>query len=74
MSESRDVTTEYWGTWEDAERRSQLKGLDLTMEQRLAWLDEMILLAIAHGARPKPREAWGQPIEPGETSPSARLG
>ena len=53
---------EDWGTWEDAARRAALRGLDATVEQRLAWLDEMIALAIAHGAQPKPRDAWGQPL------------
>ena len=55
---------EDWGSWDDADRRSYLKGLDLTIEERMAWLDEMIALAIEHGAQPKPRDAWGQPIEP----------
>ena len=54
--------SEDWGTWEDAERRSYLEGLDLTIEERLAWLDEMFALAEAHGVHPKPRDAWGQPI------------
>ncbi len=58
MNDSAD-----WGTYEDAERRSYVKGLEMTIEQRLAWLDEMIALAYAHGALPKPRDAWGQPIE-----------
>lgn len=52
------TTAEDWGTWEEAERRKRLKGLELTAEERLAWLDEMIELARAHGAGPKPRDAW----------------
>lgn len=57
------TTAEDWGTWDDAERRKYLKGLQLTVDERLAWLDEMLELARKHGALPKPRDAWGQPIE-----------
>ena len=60
---------EDWGTWEDKARRKYLKGLDLTVAERLAWLDEMIALAEAHGATPKPRDAWGQPIVAGASDP-----
>ena len=61
----RETTTmsRDWGTWRDAEQRKYVKGLDLTIAERLAWLDEMIELARAHGAQPKPRDEWGQPIE-----------
>lgn len=55
---------EDWGTWADATRRAHLKGLALSIDERIAWLDEMIAFAIAAGAHGKPRDAWGQPIEP----------
>ncbi|MFO0681890.1 MAG: hypothetical protein U0234_07565 [Sandaracinus sp.] len=64
------TTREDWGTWRDAEQRKYVKGLDLTIAERLAWLDEMIELARAHGAQPKPRDEWGQPIERSEQNPT----
>ena len=38
-------------SWEDARRRQLTAGLKATPAQRLAWLEEMILLAHRAGAR-----------------------
>ena len=43
-----------WGSHEDAERLSRWSFLQRTPEQRLAWLEEMLEIAYASGAR-KPR-------------------
>jgi hypothetical protein len=61
---------EDWGTWQDAARRKYLKGLDLTVAERLAWLDEMIALAESRGATPKARDEWGQPIVAASSDPA----
>ena len=67
MSDAED-----WGTWRDNTRRGYLKGLDLSVDERLAWLDEMLRLALASGAAPRPRDAWGQPLDGARTPPIAR--
>jgi hypothetical protein len=38
-------------TWENTRRWQRTIALQATPEQRLAWLEEMIALAHAHGAR-----------------------
>jgi len=43
-----------WGSYTDAERLRQWSFLQRTPEQRLAWLEEMLEIAYASGAR-KPR-------------------
>ena len=52
-----------WGSWEEDRERKYVVGLEVAAEERLAWLEAMIELAFASGALPKPRDAWGQPIE-----------
>jgi hypothetical protein len=56
-----------WGGWDEDRRRKYLVGLEVSAEERLAWLEEMLELAYARGAIPKPRNEWGQPIEPGSS-------
>lgn len=43
--------------WEDARRRQLTAGLEATPAQRLAWLEEMILLAYLVRARAESRRA-----------------
>lgn len=43
--------------WEDARRRQLTAGLEATPAQRLAWLEEMILLAHRSGALPRRAQA-----------------
>ncbi len=51
------------GSWdEDAEHKRSL-GLEVSADERIAWLEEMIALAFASGALPKRRDEWGQPID-----------
>ncbi len=42
--------------WDAQERRKYTIGLDATPAQRLEWLEEMIELAHASGALPRPRQ------------------
>ena len=51
------------GTWDEDRERKYLVGLEMTAAERLEWLEEMLVLAFASGALPKPRDEWGQPIE-----------
>ncbi len=50
-------------SWEDARQRTLTLGVDATPAQRLAWLEEAILLAHRSGALPKPRRVpdWSEP-------------
>lgn len=52
-------------SWEDARRRSLVRGLSATPRQRLAWLEGAIRLAWATGALPKerPPSEWSRPDE-----------
>ena len=56
-----------WGSWEEDRERKYVVGLEVSADERLAWLEEMLELALASGALPKPRDAWGQPIGPGRS-------
>jgi hypothetical protein len=42
--------------WERNERDRRLIGLDATPSQRLAWLEEMLLIAHRIGALPRPAD------------------
>jgi hypothetical protein len=42
-------------SWESARRRKLTLGLDATPADRLAWLEQAIVLAWATGALPRPR-------------------
>lgn len=45
--------TDWQVSWEDARRRQLTAGLEATPAQRLAWLEDMILLAHRSRALPK---------------------
>ena len=45
-----------WGSWESSHERKITLALHATPAQRLAWLEEVIVLAHACGALPRPRE------------------
>lgn len=47
--------------WEDARRRQLTAGLNVTPAQRLAWLEEMILLAHSRGALPRRKSPFLNP-------------
>ena len=53
---------EDWGSWESTRLRGQLAGLAVTADERIAWVEEMLVVAMASGACPRPRDAWGQPL------------
>ena len=53
------------GSWEEDREHKYLVGTTVSVDERLAWVEEMLEIAYAAGAIPKPRDAWGQPIEPG---------
>ena len=57
-----------WGSWEEDRERKYVVGLEVSADERLAWLEEMLEIALASGALPKPRDAWGQPILPRRSS------
>jgi hypothetical protein len=63
MSERED-----WGSWESSEERSYTRGLEVSVEERLAWVEEMLVLMWSTGALPKPRDEWGQPIDGAQRS------
>jgi hypothetical protein len=44
-----------WGSWAANEEQKLLLGLSATPAQRLAWLEEMIVLAYRSGALPRKR-------------------
>jgi hypothetical protein len=54
---SDDARRDDWQAddWESARRRAFTIALDATPAQRLAWLEEVIRIARASGALPKPR-------------------
>lgn len=52
------------GSWAEEREHEYVVGLEVSDDERLAWLEEMLVLAHAAGAIPKPRDAWGQEIDP----------
>jgi hypothetical protein len=50
------------GSWEEDRERKSVVGLEVSAEKRLAWLEEMLVIAFERGALPKARDAWGQPL------------
>lgn len=61
-----------WGSWADAAERSYLRGLEVSAEERIAWVEEMLAVAHAAGALPKARDAWGQPVATPGHAPAPR--
>lgn len=61
-------TSDDWGGWEQDRRRKLVAGMDVSVDDRLTWLEEMLELAWARGALPKARDEWGRPLPapPGE--------
>ncbi len=57
--------TERIGGWDECEEHAYVVGLDVDDAERLAWLEEMLVLAFASGALPKRRDAWGRTLPPG---------
>ena len=56
------------GSWDEDRERKYVAGAEVSADERVAWLEEMIALAYASGALPKPRDAWGQPLPPGSVA------
>lgn len=54
-----------WGSWAEDRERKYLVGLTVGVNERLAWLEEMLELALERGAIPKPRDGWGQTLQTG---------
>lgn len=59
MSDHVRQPPEDWGSWESSRARSLLAGLEATADERIARVEEMLRIAIASGACPRPRDAWG---------------
>ena len=57
MTEVKEPTQNDWSAddWESARRRAFTLALSATPAERLAWLEEMMRIAHASGALPKPR-------------------
>ena len=52
------------GSWEEDRERKYLVGLEVSVDERLAWLEEMLEIAHAAGALRTRRDEWGRPLEP----------
>jgi hypothetical protein len=50
-----DEKTMDWGSWAENDEQKLTLGLRATPAQRLAWLEEMIVLAYRSGALPRKR-------------------
>jgi hypothetical protein len=61
-----------WGTWESDRWRKHIRGIDVPVEARLAWIEEMLVLALARGAILKRRDEWGRPLDATSASERAR--
>jgi hypothetical protein len=67
VTDPRDPDDWVADDWEAAQQRSFVRGLSVSPAERVAWLEEMIRVAWASGALPRPRDAFGQLIEtPGD--------
>lgn len=55
--------------WRDDREHKFVVGLEVTVDERLAWLEEMLELAHASGALPKRRDAWGNTLWPRRDRP-----
>jgi hypothetical protein len=51
------------GSAEENEERKYLVGLEVSLEERLAWLLEMQEIALSTGALPRRRNEWGQEVD-----------
>jgi hypothetical protein len=52
------------GSWEEDRERKYVVGLEVSVDERLAWLEEMLEIAHAAGALRKRRDEWGRPLAP----------
>lgn len=48
------------GTWDEDREHKYVIGLSVSPDERLAWLEETLVLAFESGALPKPRDVWGR--------------
>ncbi len=51
------------GSWEEDRERKYLVGLEVSVDERLAWLEEMLEIAHAAGALRRVRDEWGRPLD-----------
>ncbi|HEY4188727.1 MAG TPA: hypothetical protein VGP07_26910 [Polyangia bacterium] len=64
MTDPRDLDDWIADDWEAARQRSFVRGSSVSPAERVAWLEEMIRVAWSSGALPRPRDAFGQLIDP----------
>ncbi len=57
------MSSDDWGSWRAADDRSRTVGLEVSVDERLAWLESALEVAHAAGALPRPRDDWGQPLK-----------
>lgn len=55
--------TDRIGSWEEDRERKYLVGLEVSVDERLAWLEEVLEIAHAAGALRRPCDAWGRPLD-----------
>ncbi len=48
------------GSWAEDRDHKYVIGMLVSVDERLAWLEDMLALALASGALPKRRDEWGQ--------------
>ncbi|MBX3248124.1 MAG: hypothetical protein KF901_13175 [Myxococcales bacterium] len=49
-----------WGSWDEDRDHKFVVGLTVTPDERLAWLEEMLVLAFERGTLPRQRDVWGR--------------
>ena len=54
------MSDDHWGSYEDDRERKLTAGLASTVEERIAWLEEMAQIAWDAGTLPKRRDPWGR--------------
>lgn len=64
-----------WGSWEEDAERKKTLGVESTIDERIAWLEEMAEIAWQSGALPKWRDPWGRwDIPQGERDVGTKTG
>jgi hypothetical protein len=51
------------GSWDEDRERKYVVGLEVSVDERLAWLEEVLEIAHAAGALRRPRDEWGRPLD-----------
>lgn len=60
MTRRPGSTGDDWGSWAEDHAHKLTLGVDATPDERLAWLEAMLELALASGALPRAKDPWGR--------------